>query len=371
MIWNKIFLLRFRANRYNKTMRNIFPVTVSKTAILTITAIIVAAVFAISTIKSKNAEQKTPNAEYSTLSAKTSYFAPNRLTGSNKTLEKIAENTPLPAALKPATLPEIQVAIGEFAEKSGLDVFGALAPVNGALPTAEMQTPSAIPNESLPLLFPETYLAYVKTTRDWMLGRGVIQADEFTKFSTNAEILEFLPRLIDFFANEGHITETQRESFKQNIAPGFDAMKAEYLQFRSSAEAKKIASACPAPVENESSRRITEIFEKYFFGWLKEGLIALKIPVAEAFVPLCYKDWDPSGAIPGWNVPGIVCCNCGLKKIPVPPFLIFVPVCDLPVSKGGLPITPICDIPLGCLNLTCGWMPNAIWDPLTGICGCG
>lgn len=302
------------------------------------------------------------------LDAETAYSAPSYFANSNESLEKIGQTAPLPAAFKPVPLSEIQDAVSAFAVQSGLDAFGALAPEQ--LQMAKSVGQGA--NEPLPLLFPETYITYVTTMRDLMRERGVVAQNEFAAFATNDDVLSFLPRILDFAANENWITKTQAENYKQNLAPGFSAMKAEYLQFRSSSAAtKKFASACSAPIENESSRRITEIFEKYFFAWMREAAALAKIPVAEAFVPLCYKDWNPASIIPGYNVPGILCCNCGLKRIPVPPFVVFVPVCDSPVSIGGFPITPLCDIPLGCLNLTCGWMPNAIWDPMTGICGCG
>lgn len=336
-------------------------------------------IFAVFTVKTPNTERQTLNAgqqetstERQMLNAETLYSTPSRLIGSNETLEKIGQTAPLPVVLKPVALQDIRETIGEFAEQSGLDAFGALAPVGNVVSIAGVQAPSAVSDDSLPLLFPETYIIYVTTIRDLMRERGVLGQDEFAAFATNNDVLSFLPRILNFAAGEGWITQTQAENYKQNLAPGFAAMKAEYLQFRSSsATAKKLASICSAPIENESSRRIAEIFEKYFFSWIKEAAVLAKIPIAEAFVPLCYKDWDPSGIIPGYNVPGIVCCNCGLKRVPFPPFLIFVPICDSPISVGGFPITPLCDIPLGCLNLVCGWMPNAIWDPLTSICGCG
>lgn len=364
-----------------------------KTVILAAAVIMIAAVFVVLAVKTPNAGQpeardrrqetnaerppardaradQTINAERQMLNAETSYSAPSYFANSNKSLEKIGQIAPLPAAIKSVTLQEIRETIGEFVEKSGLDAFGALAPVGNAPSIVGTLTPSAVSDESLPLLFPETYITYVTTMRDLMRERGVVAQNEFAAFATNDDILNFLPRILDFAAQEEWITKTQAENYKQNLAPGFAAMKAEYLQFRSSsATAKKLASACSAPIKNESSRRITEIFEKYFFGWMKEAATLAKVPVAEAFVPLCYKNWNPASVVPGYNVPGIICCNCGLKY--VGKAVIFVPVCDSPIAVGGFPVTPLCDIPLGCLNLTCGWMQNAIWDPTTGICGCG
>lgn len=363
-------------------MLKFFSLKPPKTVILTAAAIIVTAVLGIFALKLKSEESKTQNAgqqetsdkrqetnaerrtindKHQTLNTETSYSTPSYFANSNKSLEKIGQTAPMPAALKPVPLQEIKETIGEFMEKRGLDILGSLAP---------RKTQETRGDETLPLLFPETYITYVTTMRDLMRERGVVAQNEFATFATNGDILNFLPHILNFAAQEGWITKTQAENYKQNLAPGFAAMKAEYLQFRSSsAAAKKLATACSAPVENESSRRITEIFEKYFFGWMKEAAILAKIPVAEALVPLCYKNWNPASVIPGYNVPGILCCNCGLKR--VGKAVIFVPICDSPIAVGGVPITPLCDIPLGCLNLVCGWMQNAIWDPMTSICGCG
>ena len=74
----------------------------------------------------------------------------------------------------------------------------------------------------------------------------------------------------------------------------------------------------------------------------------------------CYKnflDGNPIIGFNGWDF----CCNCGL--ICTPFGCAFVSDC----GPGG----SACDLPLGCLNLICGAWPNSIWDPQTGICGCG
>lgn len=74
----------------------------------------------------------------------------------------------------------------------------------------------------------------------------------------------------------------------------------------------------------------------------------------------CYKDDVPLNPLPGPNI-WAECCNCGLFCVGY--YCKFIPDCEEQSKK--------CNVPLGCLNLACRTFPNAIWDPLTGICGCG
>ncbi|MBI4032213.1 hypothetical protein HY374_00735 [Candidatus Berkelbacteria bacterium] len=75
--------------------------------------------------------------------------------------------------------------------------------------------------------------------------------------------------------------------------------------------------------------------------------------------PDCYKDDDPGNRTPGFNA-GSFCCNCGLR---CGKFCVFIFDC----GQNG----QNCDVQLGCLNAVCQAHPNAIWDPGSGICGCG
>lgn len=76
--------------------------------------------------------------------------------------------------------------------------------------------------------------------------------------------------------------------------------------------------------------------------------------------PDCYKDDLSLNLIPGPNL-WAPCCNCGWFCTPKG--------CKFFADCGAQSVK--CNIPAGCLNLTCRTFPNAIWDPLTGICGCG
>lgn len=74
----------------------------------------------------------------------------------------------------------------------------------------------------------------------------------------------------------------------------------------------------------------------------------------------CYKDDMPLNPLPGPNL-WAPCCNCGWLCTPKG--------CKFFEDCGAQSVK--CNIPLGCLNFSCRTFPNAIWDPLTGICGCG
>ncbi len=76
--------------------------------------------------------------------------------------------------------------------------------------------------------------------------------------------------------------------------------------------------------------------------------------------PDCYKDDAPFNPLPGPNL-WAECCNCGWFC--TPKGCKFFEDCEEQSVK--------CNVPAGCLNLTCRTFPNAIWDPTTGICGCG
>lgn len=104
-----------------------------------------------------------------------------------------------------------------------------------------------------------------------------------------------------------------------------------------------------------------ELLRKERYSFLNQMLDYFKTSRVFASIvtsPDCYADPLPFNIVPGVNLPFDYCCNCGLICTKVGP-PVFVPDCSI----------KSCDIPLGCLNLVCPG-GNAIWDPLTGICGC-
>lgn len=89
--------------------------------------------------------------------------------------------------------------------------------------------------------------------------------------------------------------------------------------------------------------------------------------------PDCYKDNNPGYTVPGFNAQTF-CCDCGLNLSCNRG--VCVCVWQEHCGPGGCSCANF-----GCLNGQCGWgagpasgpekWPNAIWDSVTGTCGCG
>lgn len=189
--------------------------------------------------------------------------------------------------------------------------------------TISIQTPLPASDPVFKKLYPDYYLDALKVLHRIMVNDRFFPDTAFSIPDEDA-LFAFLGATIDYAETKTFITSVDAKRFRE-------ALHGE---------------------TRELLRQERHSFLKQLFDYFDMSYAFASI------VTECYSDPYPFNVIPGVNVPFDFCCNCGLICPPVGP-PVFVPDCSV----------KSCDVPLGCLNLICP-NGNAIWDPMTGICGC-
>lgn len=174
------------------------------------------------------------------------------------------------------------------------------------------------------IAYPDYYIVYLEQMQDWMIRDGFLKEPEKIEFTSEEKINPFLHKVVDFVLKKGYITETDAKNFRYGldvVLPDLQKKERNLWQEKISAFLFKIMNIAYAQEED------------------------------------CFQIGATSPE-PGWNG-WDECCNCGL--ICTIFGCIYVPDCG-PSGVG-------CNVQLGCLNLICSYQA-AIWDPMTGICGC-
>jgi hypothetical protein len=200
------------------------------------------------------------------------------------------------------------------------------------------------------IAYPASYLEYLATIEKVMHDEGFLSSSEKFEFTSQKKINLFLHKTVDFFLQKGFIDEKQAD----NIRQGIDIVLPELQKQERKLYEQKLTS-----------------------------LLFQLIKIAYAQYPLfCFRFGLP---IPGGFNLIAPCCDCGFD-IGRRGRLIFVEHCSgnaLPVDIYSPYYDPVtgtmsgflgagtgsCAINLGCLNAVCPGQA-AIWDPMTGICGC-
>lgn len=195
---------------------------------------------------------------------------------------------------------------------------------------AESATPRLSEEEYFSSVYPKEYIEYFNTLQDLMLKDGFLEKNHKITVKTEEDTYAVLSRFVDYMAEKEYLSEEERENLKH----GFNVV---------------------LPKLNREERPLVE---KRLLGarWYEfvDAILAFLVSQASAQA-MCFT--PGAGGPIGFNG-GAPCCNCGYNFHHGVPH--FVPYC------AGF----MCDINLGCLNGVCMGRP-AIWDPMTGICGCG
>lgn len=184
--------------------------------------------------------------------------------------------------------------------------------------------------EYFSLAYPAEYHEYLDTLQDFLVRENYIQAGEKIEIKTEEDSYQILTSFVEFMAGQGFLNKEEKDRFKKGI----------------NEELREL---------NAQERPLVEK-QLLGFSWYKFMDQFLAIFIDRIYAqPLCFRQGGGAGI--GYNG-GSFCCNCGYNIHHGTPY--FVPYC------AGF----VCDINLGCLNAVC---PGgaAIWDPMTGICGCG
>ena len=183
-------------------------------------------------------------------------------------------------------------------------------------------------------LYPTYYLETLKDWQNFVLRTDAAHSTSFA-FQNEGEVSAFLGGFIDYNERAGLIQKESAHALHAGLTGAFKEAKE-----------REAAHVSFAP-------------ESEHFVWLKKLLAYLLPEKAFAIIwntfPQCYKNTGPAG-------PGTT---------------LFAPTCNGGFSVDGIPIPDCgpggvaCVVPAGCLNAVCAGRPNAIFDPTTGMCGCG
>ncbi len=256
---------------------------------------------------------------------------------------------------------------GEKIKETFLEQFSALSksPVlspEQALPAKATGTKRLLSDEEwFKITYPDSYLEYLATIEQAMRDEGFISESEKFEFTSDEKIRSFLHKTIDFFLEQGFIDKMQADNFRQ----GIDVV---------------------LPDLQKQEKRLWE--EKL------NALLLKFVKIAYAQYPLdCFRIGPP---LPGGVNLWAPCCDCGYNIVGRRGSLVYIDHCSRVAADIGAEIdiyspfydpvtnamytgaggasTGLCAINLGCLNEICrlrGTFLPAIWDPMTGICGCG
>lgn len=248
----------------------------------------------------------------------------------------------------------LQAYIPSFQPSSG--VGRAVAKKDTERPRAQF-SPVISEEELFNLMWPEEYRASLREIERVMIQEG-FRASTSPRIilSKDAEIYAFLEEIVNFALAKSWITQAQAT----NLRGGIRSVLPETIEKEKAVLRRGVSIDAPPDSSGGTTRIATEDAAN-FFSNLRDLLSFVK-SAAASYSPgevVCFKDDAPYDVRPGYNFWSL-CCNCGLQ---CGNYCTYIQNCG---QYSGA-----CNVPLGCLNLICYSWENAIWDPLTGICGCG
>lgn len=182
-------------------------------------------------------------------------------------------------------------------------------------------------------LYPAYYRDYLSYLQDRLINIGFIKKDERFLMQSDEEIASFIIRGLDYLNSINSISLTQKEQFIRSVREWIKLQKQE-------AEALK-RSQQSGYKSLYSSLSVFDRIQLYVFNPKKNRSIIDNF-LTKVFASDCYRDEGPNSTR-GSNL-WARCCDC-----------------EECADKECVPV--------GCLNAVCT-SGNAIWDPVTHICGC-
>lgn len=187
-------------------------------------------------------------------------------------------------------------------------------------------------------LWPDYYRAALSDIQDFLVSQGYLSSSAQSELDSSESIFRFLNDFASVYQSVANL---------------------------SSSEYGSLLSRLDSSVVIKSQQRQEIIGDlslvNRLFSWLNlKPAIVRASYVSTAGGGLCYKDDAPGNTAPGVSSP-IFACNDG--------FHCNADGCTY-VSDCG-PYSASCNVDLGCLNRICSGFQNAIWDPGSGMCGCG
>lgn len=213
-------------------------------------------------------------------------------------------------------------------------------------------------------IWPEDYIKYLRDLEDLMRKDNYLATEEAILLDSDETIFSFLGEVVNYARQNNWIKPEDAKNLEKGLRDVLPViLNQERDALRKNISRKSIVPGDQDLFPGENKENNAKNIIDSILNGLKYVILQARPAFAQGWVALdviCYKDLNPLYLVPGFNLFSF-CCNCGIRCVPTA--CVFIPNCG--------PFSIFCDIPLGCLNKVCAAWPNAIWDPLTGICGCG
>ncbi len=230
--------------------------------------------------------------------------------------------------------------------------------------TGEEQVPLT-DEEIFHRLFPSYYIDGLSYYQDLLINTGYFSESDRLTFDSLDNVIEGLDRGLSYLLDVGTIDQEKYDRFKKSIHGEFrDLIMYEWEQLRTGAspyDMNKIKEGAynfediwPPSYEALYAQGSCGSEEENIFKKVWGKIMAFIYPESAYAGGGC--GFDPYGGV---CIEGIECYRSGP---PIPAGVdLWAPCCCCCAGKA----------PIGCLNSVCSGPRAAIWDPMTGICGCG
>ena len=199
------------------------------------------------------------------------------------------------------------------------------------------------PEQIFSMLSTESYIHALNDLQDNLIKENRMSADERISLDSHEHVVALLVTSLDYLKDNNIINPEDYAQFKDALPQYHLGLKRlEEQTAKPASEKSSFPTAYHSPTHTSLTPPILELARNVsLFNGLSMGFkMIFGIQGASAQGADCYR----SGGIP--LVPGpnlwAPCCDCDVDGYPV-----------------------------GCLNLMCAEWPAAIYDPETGVCGCG
>lgn len=213
-------------------------------------------------------------------------------------------------------------------------------------------------------LFPDFYLDGLSSRQDLLINTGYFKEEDRLTFDSLDNVVEGLDRGLLFLLDSGNITQEEYTKLRKGLYGEFsDLIKYEWEQLKNENgpyDMNKIKEGS-LNVKNFWPPRLMALYTENTCGG-KEGVF---LGIWRKIIGFFSPESAYAGGGCGFDMAGGVCVEgvlCYRTGPPVPGGVnLWAPCCCCCAGKT----------PIGCLNAVCTGLRAAIWDPMTGICGCG
>lgn len=219
-------------------------------------------------------------------------------------------------------------------------------------------------------MWPSVYRSDLRKFEEFMMQDGFINSSERSPMLSDEDMFDFYKTMLNYAHSKQWVSEENYHNLLRGVTeilPNVLGLEKAILRGERGGSSFLLPGG-QRMAQDKSDTLVSNIIEglKYVFSFAEPANAAWYRDID------CYKDDIFPYPIPGPNLYSF-CCNCGFYFVPAGTKCVPIYESDcgefnetcIEKSKCAPPL------PLGCLNLACAAWPNAIWDPLTGICGCG